>query len=102
MLFGHRPYTLFKNGVQASTGLTDAQGFVTIDKADLKAQYAVELSNGSRFELPVQEQFAAADTLQGQEQRLSNQGLRADGQATQARIAQHLRGQRDTPPAETP
>jgi type VI secretion system secreted protein VgrG len=91
-LFGYRPYTLFKNDALLEKGVTDAYGFVTIDKADLDARYAVELSNGARFDLSLVQAFADAQTLAGIEHRLSNQGVRADGQSTKARYEQQQRG----------
>lgn len=76
-------------------GVTDATGHITIDDVDPQAAYAVQLGQGLRFAVPVAEQFAPPhDTRSHQEQRLSSQGVRADGAGTPSRQAQATRGQR--------
>lgn len=76
-------------------GVTDATGHITIDEVDSDAHYTVEIGQGLRFAVPVAEQFAPPhDTSTHREQRLSSQGVRADGTGTASRQAQATRGQR--------
>ncbi|RZL47662.1 MAG: hypothetical protein EOP71_06020 [Variovorax sp.] len=89
-----QPYALYKNGVLARHGITDATGHLTIDNVDAGATYAVELSNGARYSVPVSERLARRDDIRAYvEHRLSNRGVRSDGLDTAARRAQLVRGE---------
>jgi hypothetical protein len=90
-----QPYALYKNEALVAHGVTDATGHITIDTVDPGAAYAVELGQGLRFAVPVAERFASSnDTRSHLEQRLSSQGVRADGADTASRKAQAARNQR--------
>jgi type VI secretion system secreted protein VgrG len=82
-LMAGQPYTLIKNGQPQKGGVVDAQGCIDIQNHQTGDQYQVQLFNGAVVDVPVVEEFAAQGTPAHAQQKLANQGLRADGQAAQ-------------------
>ncbi|HVL07793.1 MAG TPA: DUF2345 domain-containing protein, partial [Burkholderiaceae bacterium] len=73
------PYTLYRDGAQIETGITDAAGQVHIDKHDFGKvkRYRVVLHQGQIFDLPVHETLPSDE---GNAKRSSSQGHREAGE----------------------
>lgn len=84
-VFAHQPYELHKEGALVEKGVTDEHGQLIVkDHQPGTTRYAVKLSNGHEFELPVKPQLDARD------EHLAAQGYRA----VQDRVEDRLRRQR--------
>jgi len=67
------PYTLFRNGAEVGSGITDAHGQVLIKNHQTGVKdYEVRLTNGARFPLQVHDQLDDSP-----EQQLARRGFRA-------------------------
>ncbi|MFS2113570.1 type VI secretion system Vgr family protein [Herbaspirillum frisingense] len=76
-----QPYTLFKQGKQLAQGVTDASGQLRIaNHLPEDSDYAIELPNGYRFDLPVHE------TLDDIDSQLAASGYRSAQERAEDRL----------------
>lgn len=83
--YANTPYTVLNDGSTVAEGITDELGRVPIAHLDGTKQYQVVLANGEEFTLQVSPCFTPAATPDGDEQTLSNEGLRALAATTESR-----------------
>jgi len=64
------PYKIYADGAQIETGVLDAEGGLFVKHSPVTRSYVVEMANGSRYEIPVVDEYTNA-----QEGKLAAQGF---------------------------